>query len=79
MTDTSSSSRRHKALPDSFKPNHVGTRFIIDCSKIKVEKPKKIRKANALYSYYKRAHSAKYLVGKCHMYLTNHFLTFGFS
>jgi len=52
------------SLPDCFKPHHVGTRFIIDCSETKVEKPGVLRQANAMYSFYKRTHTAKYLVGE---------------
>lgn len=50
-------------MPRAFKMHYPSCRVIIDCFEVKVEQPKSIDKRIYMYSQYKGAHTAKFLIG----------------
>jgi len=51
-------------MPECFRDNYPSCRVIIDCSEVKTEKPSALDQQNAMYSFYKSAHTIKFLVGE---------------
>lgn len=50
-------------LPESFKENYSNCRLIIDCTEFRTQVPSTVEQRVQMYSNYKSAYTAKYLIG----------------